>query len=133
MNYMTKYNDMSAFCITIDEIFLGESLDVLCRKMDFHLKEKAEDYSLYKSNEDERSFLLASKGYQSFYIISIKCKSDKKIEFFKLIEPQLMATQKLYGIPPVKFDDEIDWLHDTLYSSKSGNFLKEILCEKGLI
>lgn len=133
MNYMTKYDDMSAFCITIDEIFLSGALDVLSQQMNFCLKDKTENYYLYKSNDDERSFLLAAKGYQSFYIISIKCESDKKIAFFKLIEPQLLATRELYGMPPVKLDDEIDWLHDTFYSPKNGNFLEQVLSKNGLI
>lgn len=128
--FLKKYNDMSAYYVTIDKKFIIDVLSKLSQNMNFFLEKQEENYYLYKCLDDERKFLLATKCSQTFYGISIKCRVEEKELFFNTIEPQLFQTQELWGMPHININDYPNRL---TYVSESKNPIEEDLIANKLI
>lgn len=109
-NYLDKYEDMSAFYVTIDQCMVTELLENVCNKMNYTISMESENFTLFKRHDDKRSFLLSVKCVQPFYGISIKCKSTERKKFFEIIAPQLSKMDELWGMPHVDYNEYPDWL-----------------------
>lgn len=129
-DYMAKYEDMGYYYVTISEGLIDKALENLNKKMNFifvkkdtyHFTERARKigdsfipeteyerpFYLYRKDDDERAYVLATQWLEYFWGIAVKCRTSEKELFFNTLWTQILESADLDGISYGKIEEYPD-------------------------